>query len=66
MIYNNDLPNCSEFLSFKIFLDDTKLFASAKDLKLLELQMNLELKKVKIIRTTNEFGTKTGLRDGVA
>ena len=58
MIYINDLPNCSEFLSFKIFSDDTKLFASAKDLKLLELQMNLELKKVKIIRTTNEFSTK--------
>ena len=47
LIYINDLPNCSEFLSFEIFADDTNLFASAKDLKLLELQMNLELKKVK-------------------
>ena len=47
LIYINDLPNCSEFLSFKIFADDTNLFASAKDIKSLELQMNLELKKVK-------------------
>ena len=47
LIYINDLPNCSEFLSFKIFADDTNLFASGKDLKSLELQMNLELKKVK-------------------
>ena len=47
LIYINDLPNCSEFLSFKIFADDTNLFASGEDLKSLELQMNLELKKVK-------------------
>ena len=47
LIYINDLPYCSEFLSFKIFADDTNLFASAKDLKSLEVQMNLELKKVK-------------------
>ena len=45
LIYSTDLPNCSEFLSFKIFADDTNLFASAKDIKSLELQMNLELKK---------------------
>ena len=47
LIYINDLPNCSESLSFKIFADDTNLFASAKDIKSLELQINLELKKVK-------------------
>ena len=46
-IYINDLPNSSEFLSFKIFADDTNLFVSAKDIKSLELQMNLALKKVK-------------------
>ena len=47
LICINDLPNCSEFFSFKIFADDTNLFASAKDRKSLELEMNLELKKVK-------------------
>ena len=47
LIYINDLPNSSEVLSFKIFADDTNLFASAKDLKSLELLMNSELKKVK-------------------
>jgi len=47
LIYINDLPNCSEVLSFKIFADDTNLFASAKDLKSLGLQMNSELRKVK-------------------
>ena len=50
LIYINDLPNCSEFLSFKMFADDTNLFASAKDIKSLELQMNLELKKVKELK----------------
>ena len=47
LVYINDLPNCSEVLSFKIFADDTNLFVSNKDLKSLELQMNLELSKVK-------------------
>jgi len=47
LIYINDLPNCSDFLSFKIFADDTNLFASTEDIKSLELQMYLELKKVK-------------------
>ena len=47
LIYINNLPNCSEFLSFKIFADDTNLFATAKDINSLELQMNLELRKVK-------------------
>ena len=47
LIYINDLSNSSEVLSFKIFADDTNLFASAKDLKSLELLMNSELTKVK-------------------
>ena len=33
--------------STEIFADDTNVFASGKDLKALELQINLELKKVK-------------------
>ena len=47
LIYINDLPNSSEHLSFKIFADDTNVFASAKDLKTLEHLMNSELAKVK-------------------
>ena len=43
--FNKDL--FLKVLSFKIFADDTNLFASAKDLKSLELLMNSELKKVK-------------------
>ena len=58
LIYINDLPNCSEFLSFKIFADDTNLFASAKDIKSLELQMNLELKKVKVWCDINKLSIK--------
>ena len=41
------MPNCSEKLCFKIFADDTNVFASAKDLKSLERLMNFELAKVK-------------------
>ena len=34
-------------LSFKIFADDTNVFASASSLKILEALMNFELEKVK-------------------
>ena len=47
LIYINDLPNCSEKLTFKIFADDTNVFASARDFKSLETLMNSELEKVK-------------------
>ena len=30
LMYINDLPNCSEKLCFKIFADDTNVFASAR------------------------------------
>ena len=45
--YINDLPNCSDKLSFKIFADDTNVFASASNLKTFEALMNSELEKVK-------------------
>ena len=48
LIYINDLPNCSNALTFRIFADDTNVFASARDLKVLEKIVNSELKKVKI------------------
>ena len=48
LIYINDLPNCSSALTFRIFADDTNVFASARDLKTLEKIVNSELKKVKI------------------
>ena len=44
LIYINDLLNSSEKLSFRIFADDTNVFASARDL---EHVMNSELAKVK-------------------
>ena len=47
LLYINDLPNCSEKLCFKIFADDTNVFASARDLKSLERLMNSELAKTK-------------------
>ena len=47
LIYINDLPNCSDKLSFKMFADDTNVFASASNLKTLEALMNSELEKVK-------------------
>ena len=47
LIYINDLPNCSEALTFSIFADDTNIFASPYDPKILETLINVELKKVK-------------------
>ena len=46
LIYINDISNCSEALSFRIFADDTTIFASSKKLIDLELMVNSELVKV--------------------
>ena len=48
LIYINDLQNCSNALTFRICADDTNVFASARDVKVLEKTVNSELKKVKI------------------
>ena len=45
LIYINDLPNSSNALTFRIFADDTNVFASARKLKDLEEVVNSELKK---------------------
>ena len=55
LLYINDLPNCSENLTFRIFADDTNLFASARDLKNLETLINSELGKVKVWCDVNEL-----------
>lgn len=47
LLHINDLPNCSDKLTFKIFAEDTNVFASASNLKTLEQLMNSELEKVK-------------------
>ena len=47
LICINDLPNCSNALTFRIFADDTNVFASARDLRVLEKIVNSELKKWK-------------------
>ena len=62
LIYINDLPNCSNILSFRIFADDTNVFATARDLKTLEQLMNAELKKIKVWCDINKLSinfTKT-------
>ena len=48
LIYINNLQNCSNVLTFRICADDTNVFASARDVKVLEKTVNSELKKVKI------------------
>ena len=56
------LPNCSNALTFRIFTDDTNVFASARNLKDLEEVVNSELKKVKIWCDVNRLSinfTKT-------
>ena len=41
-IYINDLPNCSDKLSFKIFADDTNVFTSTNNLKSLKTPVDSE------------------------
>ena len=54
----NALPNCSNALTFRIFADDTNVFASARNLKDLEEIVNSELKKVKIWCDVNRLSKK--------
>jgi len=46
LIYINDISNCSDSLSFRIFADDTTLFASSNNMLELEHLLNHELVKV--------------------
>ena len=55
LLYINDLPNCSETLTFRIFADDTNLLASAGDLKSLEILINSEFEKVKVWCDVNKL-----------
>ena len=55
LLYTNDLPNCSETPTFRIFADDTNLFASARDFKSLEILINSELEKVKVWCNVNKL-----------
>ena len=47
IIYINDLPNVSKYLSFFLFADDTNIYFKHHDLIQLQKIMNRELKKVK-------------------
>ena len=58
-IYINDLPNCSDKLSFKIFADDTNVFTSANNLKSLETLVDSELEKVKEWCDVNKLSINT-------
>ena len=51
LMYINDLPNYSEKLCFKIFADDTNVFASARDLKITRTLNELRTSKSKNIGT---------------
>ena len=46
LIYVNDMPQCSDKLSFTLFADDTCLFMNHENPKVLECLVNEELKKV--------------------
>lgn len=46
LIYINDIPNCSEKLSFRIIADGTNIFASSPNATQLETLINQELLKV--------------------
>ena len=47
LIYINDLPNVSRYLSFFLFADDTNIYFKHRDLIQLQKIMNRELKKVR-------------------
>ena len=47
LIYINDLPNCTKNLNFRIFADDTNIFASSNNGAELEKLINSEMDEVK-------------------
>ena len=55
LLYINDLPNCSNKLSFRIFADGTNVFYTSANLQYLESVMNDELKLVFKYCTTNKL-----------
>jgi hypothetical protein len=46
LVYINDISNCSDKVSIRIFGNDTNIFASSKSIKDLQILMNEELTKV--------------------
>ena len=46
LLYINDITNCSDKLKFYFFADDTSILYSNKNLKSLELEVNVELNKL--------------------
>ena len=47
LIYINDIPNSTDKLSFRIFVDDAKMFASSSNATDSEILVNQDLAKVK-------------------
>ena len=47
LVYINDISNCSDKLNFRIFADDTKVYASSPSIRDLEKLINEELAKIK-------------------
>ena len=47
LLYINDISNCSDKLNFRIFADDTNVFASSPSIRDLEKLINEELAKIK-------------------
>ena len=48
LIYLNDLPNSSQFLSFLLFADNANIYCDSDNLQPLTKTINRELKKIKL------------------
>ena len=55
LIFINDIINSSQKLSFRLFADDTNIFASSDNPTELESNMNMELKNVKLWCDANKL-----------
>ena len=55
LIYINDLPNSSQFVSFFLFADDTNIYCESENLQLLIRKVNRELKKVSLWLDSNKL-----------
>ena len=55
LLYINDVSNCSDKLSFRIFADDTSVFYSCKNVNELETVMNDEIQALLKYCTINKL-----------
>ena len=60
LLYINDLPHCSDLLTFRLFADDTKTFISDHSLQNIQFTLNSEIPKLNNWLAANRLSLNVG------